>query len=77
MYINWSVSDIIQEINKIKRAENDPMATGFETWGCKQDLYQILWHLEDCLSRCSTYSGEDDFLKKHDKEKTWRCLNGQ
>jgi hypothetical protein len=48
---------------------------GFVTWGCKQDLYEILWFVEDKLRRCSTYAGEEDFLQEHEKKQTWRRLN--
>ena len=46
MIIDWQVGDIVNEINKISRAANDPYMDGFNTWGAKQDLYQILWHVE-------------------------------
>lgn len=75
MIKNWSVDDIKNEISKISWAESDPRMDGFVTWGCKQDLYEILWFVEDKLRRCSTYAGEEEFLLKHEKTETWRILN--
>jgi hypothetical protein len=47
---------------------------GFVTWGCKQDLYQILWYCEDALENCSTYTDEDKFVKRRDQEKMLKTL---
>jgi hypothetical protein len=48
---------------------------GFVTWGCKQDLYQILWFVENKLRNCSTYAGEEEFVEQHNKKETWRILS--
>ena len=50
---------------------------GFNTWGAKQDLYQILWHVERQLKSCSTYAGEDEYVREHDKKLTFEALGGQ
>lgn len=75
MIKDWSLKDIKTEISKISWAESDPRMDGFVTWGCKQELYEILWYVEEKLRKCSTYAGEDDFLKEHDKKMMWRILN--
>ena len=75
MIKDWSLKDIKTEISKISWAESDPRMDGFVTWGCKQELYEILWYVEEKLRKCSNYAGEDDFLKEHDKKMTWRILN--
>ena len=41
MIIDWSVEKITHELRKCNRAMHDKYATGFETWGCKQDLYRV------------------------------------
>jgi hypothetical protein len=75
MIKDWSVRDIKNEISKISWAESDSRMDGFVTWGCKQDLYEILWFVEDKLRRCSTYTEEEEFLKQHEKTETWRIIN--
>ena len=77
MNIDWNMEQIINEINKISRAANDPYMDGFNTWGAKQDLYQILWHVERQLKSCSTYAGEDEYVREHDKKLTFEALGGQ
>ena len=76
MIIDWSVDEIKNELNKIARAEGDTYETGFNTVKCKEDLYRILWHTEDLLDKCSIYSGEEEFVRRREKEKTWKALGG-
>ena len=76
MIIDWSVDEIKNEINKIARAEGDAYESGFNTVKCKEDLYRILWHTEDLLDKCSIYSGEEEFIRRREKEKTWKALGG-
>ena len=76
MIIDWNVDEIKRELNKIAIAENNVYETGFNTVKCKEDLYRILWHVEDLLEKCSTYSGEDEWLRKREKQKTFKALGG-
>ena len=52
MIKNWNADDIKREIDKIAWAECDNRMDGFVTWKCKQDLYDILWYVEEKLSKC-------------------------
>ena len=76
MIIDWSLSELKEGVDKIGYAESDPRMDGFVTWGCKQDLYQLLWHVEDTLDKCSTYAGEDAFVRDREKQKTFELLGG-
>ena len=76
MIVDWSLSDLKEGVNKIGFAESDPRMDGFVTWGCKQDLYQLLWHVEDTLDKCSKYAGEDEFVRDREKQKTFEALGG-
>ena len=49
MIIDWSVEKITHELRKCNRAMHDKYATGFETWGCKQDLYRVKFMLDEML----------------------------
>jgi|TARA_B110000305_G_scaffold209000_1_gene241638 hypothetical protein len=77
MIKDWSVQKIRQEIAKIRFAENDPRMDGFVTWGCKKDLYEMLWYIEDELDKCSTYADEDDFIKRREQSILLRTLGKQ
>ena len=76
MIVDWSLSDLKEGVNKIGYAESDPRMDGFVTWGCKQDLYQLLWHVEDTLDKCSTYADEDIFVRDREKQQTIKALKG-
>jgi hypothetical protein len=69
MIIDWDIKEIKSEVDKIRFAANDPKMDGFTTWGAKKDLYKIYWYVEDALSQCSTYDGEDKFTKKRKHNK--------
>ena len=77
MIINWSLKTIKEEVDKITFAESDRYMDGFTTWGCKKDLYEILWYVEKSLKECSTYSNEEDFIEEHEKELMWSILKGE
>ena len=77
MIIDWSLKTIKEEVDKIRFAEGDKYMDGFTTWGCKKDLYEILWYVEKALDECDTYSNEDDFIEEHDKELMWSILKGE
>ena len=75
MIRDWSINEIANEISKIAWAEKDSRMTGYVTWGCKQDLYQLKWLIERKLEECSTYEGEAEYVKKHEIQETLRLLS--
>lgn len=75
MIKNWNTKEICNEMRKITFAATDPRMDGFVTWGCKQELYEILWFVQQELDKCSTYGDiEQEYLKKHDQEMILRAL---
>jgi len=77
MIKDWSVQQIRQEIAKIRFAANDPRMDGFVTWGCKKDLYETLWFVQDELAKCSTYADEDEYVKKREQKILLKTLGKQ
>ena len=77
MIVNWSLSEIKNNVDKIAYAENDRYMDGHVTWKCKQELYEVLWYVEDKLAKCSTYSGEEEFVKAREFQKMWDILKGE
>lgn len=75
MIKDWNIKRIKTEIDKICRAESDPREDGFVTWSCKQELYDLLWTLEDKVNDCSTYEGEEEFIKKRKIKKMIKVLS--
>ena len=76
MIKNWNVEEIKREIDKIAWAECDNRMDGYVTWTCKKELYDLLWYVEDKISKCSTYAGEEDFIKDRNFQKMWDALKG-
>lgn len=67
MIKDWSLDTIKHEIDKIAFNESDPRMDGFVTFGCKQDLYRILFYVQDKLNKCSTYHGEEEWVNENGK----------
>ena len=75
MIKKWNVKNICSDISQITFAATDPRMDGFNTWGCKRDLYEILFYVQQELDKCSTYSDiEQEYLKKHDQEMMLKAL---
>jgi hypothetical protein len=76
MIIDWSTKDIKAQVDRIAWAESDPKMDGFVTWRCKQDLYELYWHLEDKLEKCSKYVGEQEFVEYRREQKIVNKMSG-
>ena len=74
MIKDWNKATICQEISKITWAATDPRMDGYVTWGCKKDLYEILWFIEDEIDKCSTYQGEKEFVNSREQNKLLKAL---
>ena len=74
MIQDWDKAEICNLIRRITFGANDRYMDGFVTWGCKKDLYEILWFVEDELAKCSTYADEDEFVKKREQQKLLTIL---
>ena len=48
---------------------HDPMIDGFNGWGCKQKIYEVLFQCQEYIDKAPTYSGEQEWLdeKKFDR----------
>lgn len=75
MIIRWNTNKIITDIQSMQYNATDMRMDGFVTWGVKQDLYKIKWAVDEALSKCSYYAGEEEFLEEHEKEQMWKTLN--
>ena len=71
----WNADEVIRQIELMSWTASDPHLDGFSTWPIKQDLYRIKWALDRGMSKCPTYSMEEEFLQQHEKEVTWNTLN--
>ena len=74
MIKDWNKANICNEIRKISWAGTDPRMDGYITWGCKQELYEILWFVEDELEKFGHYTDEKDFVKKREYHNILKAL---
>lgn len=74
MIIDWDIKKVKKQVDKIVFAATDPKMDGFNTWGCKKDLYEILWYVEDSLGKCNSYADEDEFVKRREQKKLLKIL---
>ena len=75
MFKDWNTREILREIRKITIAATDPYMDGFNTWGCKRELYEILFFVQQELDECSNYADiEEQYLKKHEQDKLLKIL---
>ena len=52
----------------------DSRNDGFVTWNTKQELYKLNWLIDESLDACSTYAGEQVWLKEQEQERIMRIL---
>ena len=62
MTIGDSVIDRVQNLGSVMR---DNHMDGYNQFGAKQKLYNILWEVERQLKDSPSFYGEDEWLKEH------------
>jgi len=53
---------------------HDANIDGFNGWGCKQKIYEVLFAAQELIDRAPTYAGEDEWLEEKLLEKAERKL---
>jgi hypothetical protein len=72
---SWDVGDITSQLHSISRECTSPHNDGFTAWGCKQDLYQIKFLVDDILTKCPQFGDlEIDFLKVEEQKRIIKIL---
>lgn len=51
-----------------------PGNDGFTASYMKEDLYKLKWLIDSILKDAPTFSGEEEFIAKHEKDVMWRTL---
>ncbi len=68
---------VLWEIQKLGYAAYDPRMDGYVQFEKKKQLYKILWAVEEQLSRCSTFYGEEEWLQEHAEDVFLEKLKGK
>lgn len=73
--INWDKTQIIRDINSCASQAGSPYNDGFSAWGCKKDLLDIQYHLEETLKRLPKFATEEEYYQEREKQQVWKALN--
>jgi hypothetical protein len=76
MIVNWNIDEVKAQVDKISWSESDSRMDGFVTFGCKKDLLELYWYIEDKINNCSTYVGEKDLYESRREQKIIKKLKG-
>ena len=71
---SWDENTILWQIRKMGMELNSSYNDGYTAWTIKQDLYRIKFDLDKILENSPTFSGEQEFLKEHEKQQVWQQL---
>jgi len=69
-----SVGSICLALNHMYRECSDARNDGWTAFGYKQELIQIHYHLQNLLTKCPTFAGEQEFIDDIEKNLTWDIL---
>lgn len=70
----WSVNDIQQQLRACQAQVSSVYNDGFTAWGCKQDLLQIKYELDEFLKTAPKFVGEEEFIHDLEKKTVWKTL---
>ena len=71
---SWDENTILWQIRKMGTEVNSSYNDGHTTWSIKQELYNIKFELDRILENSPTFTGEQEFLQEHAKQKVWQQL---
>jgi len=71
---SWDEHNILWQIRKMGMEINSSYNDGYTSWIIKQELYHIKFELDRILENSPTFSGEEEFLKEHEKQQVWQQL---
>jgi hypothetical protein len=54
---------------------HDPNIDGFNGFGCKQKIYEVLFACQEYIDKAPTYSGEEEWLEDKRLEQAERKLS--
>lgn len=58
------VSKIKEQLWQWDGVMHDPHIDGFNGWGCKQKIYEVLFQCQEYIDNAPTYSGEKEWLEE-------------
>ena len=71
---DWDMNAIQHQIWTMRHEATTPYNDGWTAFGVKQELYQLKWQIDQALADCSTFAGEDDWLREQEQERIINIL---
>ena len=66
---DWDMNAIRHQIWTMRHEATTPYNDGWVAFGVKQELYQLKWQIDQALADCSTFAGEDEWLREQEQER--------
>ena len=71
---DWDMNAIRHQIWTMRHEATTPYNDGWVAFGVKQELYQLKWQIDQALAACSTFTGEDEWLREQEQERIIKIL---
>ena len=71
---DWDMNAIRHQIWTMSHEATTPYNDGWIAFGVKQELYQLKWQIDQALADCSTFAGEDEWLREQEQERIINIL---
>ena len=71
---DWDMNAISHQIWTMRHEATTPYNDGWVAFGVKQELYQLKWQIDQALAACSTFTGEDEWLREQEQERIIKIL---
>ena len=63
------VKTIREQLWQWEGVMHDPNIDGFNGWGCKQKIYEVLFAAQEMIEKAPNYAGEDEWLEEQKFDK--------
>lgn len=63
------VKTIREQLWQWEGVMHDPNIDGFNGWGCKQKIYEVLFAAQEMIEKAPTYAGENEWLEEQKFDK--------
>lgn len=70
----WDAKEIKAQLDSCAFQLNNGYNDGFTQWGCKKDLLDIKYHLDELLRNSAKFAGENEYIQEKEKQRAWNIL---
>lgn len=70
----WNADDIKQQLARCAGQMNNNYNDGFTQWGCKKDLLDVKYYLDELLRKAPEFAGEAEYVQAQEQQRAWNIL---